>query len=88
MDDDEQELMRQHVTYMSEYFEAGTVLAYGPVQDPEGWFGIALLEVLHQDEAVQFAENDPSVLAGLEQLQHRADAHRRRTEPAGNLAEG
>jgi uncharacterized protein len=65
MDDDEQELMRQHITYMGEFFEAGTVLAYGPVQDPEGWFGIALLEVLHHDEAVQFAENDPTVLAGL-----------------------
>ncbi|UXN59871.1 YciI family protein [Phyllobacterium zundukense] len=65
MDDDEQELMRQHVTYVSEYFEEGTVLAYGPVQDPDGWFGIVLLEVLSHDEAIQFAENDPTVMAGL-----------------------
>lgn len=65
MDDDEQELMRQHVTYVGEYFEEGTVLAYGPVQDPDGWFGIALLEVMDHNQAVQFAENDPTVMAGL-----------------------
>jgi uncharacterized protein YciI len=65
MDDEEQELMRQHVTYVGEFFDSGAVLAYGPVLDPEGSFGIALLEVRDHDEAVKFAENDPTVLAGL-----------------------
>ncbi|PSH66111.1 MULTISPECIES: YciI family protein [Phyllobacterium] len=86
MDDDEQELMRQHMTYVGEYFEAGTVLAYGPVRDPDGWFGIALLEVLHPDEAIQFAENDPTVLAGLNSYSiapmHIAAARGFRAEPS------
>ena len=65
MDDDEQELMRQHLSYVQECFNDGLVLAYGPVHDPEGTFGVALLEVSDHAEAVRFGDNDPTVLAGL-----------------------
>ncbi len=65
MDDDEQDLMRQHASYVQEYFNDGVVLAYGPVHDPDGTFGLALLEVQDHAEAVRFGENDPTVLAGL-----------------------
>ncbi|MEK1890188.1 MAG: YciI family protein [Phyllobacterium sp.] len=65
MDDDEQDLMRQHASYVQEYFNDGLVLAYGPVHAPEGTFGLALLEVNDHAEAVRFGDNDPTVLAGL-----------------------
>ena len=65
MDDDEQELMRQHASYVQECFNEGFVLAYGPVHEPDGSFGLALLEVNDHAEAVRFGDNDPTVLAGL-----------------------
>jgi hypothetical protein len=62
---EERALMTEHAVYCRSAFDAGTVLAYGPVLDPAGAFGIALLEVEDIAEAEHFASNDPSVLGGL-----------------------
>jgi uncharacterized protein len=65
MTDEERGLMHQHIAYVRTFFESGQVLAFGPVLDPAGAFGVALLEVNDQAEAEQFAKNDPTIRAGL-----------------------
>jgi uncharacterized protein len=65
MTEQELGLMRQHVQYVGQAFEAGMVLAYGPVLDPTGAFGIALLEVDDAAEAEEFARKDPSIVGGM-----------------------
>jgi uncharacterized protein len=61
----EKALMDEHSAYFQRQFEAGKLLLYGPVMAPGGAFGVGILEVADEAEARQFAENDPSVLAGL-----------------------
>jgi uncharacterized protein YciI len=65
MTEEELGLMKQHVQYAGQAFEAGMVLAYGPVLDPAGAFGIALLEVNDAAEAEEFARKDPSIVGGM-----------------------
>lgn len=60
----ERELMTQHVAYVRGYFERGSVLLYGPVLDPEGSFGIAVLE-MEEAEMKEFVAGDPTISAGL-----------------------
>ena len=65
MTDEERGLMQQHAAYAKELFESGLLLAYGPVLDPEGSFGIGLLEMDSMEQADAMAKNDPSVKVGL-----------------------
>ena len=65
MTDEERALMKQHTAYFQQQFDAGKVLLYGPVMAPDGAFGVGILEVADESEARQFAENDPTVRAGL-----------------------
>ena len=57
--------MGQHAAYARTFFEAGKLLAYGPVLDPEGSFGMAVLQTESDDELEQFIANDPTITAGL-----------------------
>jgi len=66
MTEEERALMRQHIAYVRTWFDRGQVLAYGPVLDPAGAFGVALLEVDDPAEAQQFAKDDPAIQAGLQ----------------------
>lgn len=65
MTDGEKLLMKQHSDYCQQQFDCGRLLLYGPVLASEGAFGVGILEVADEAEARQFAENDPSVRAGL-----------------------
>jgi uncharacterized protein len=69
MSDHERALMLEHVAYIRTYYDAGTVLAYGPVLASEGSFGMAILEVSDLATAETFAANDPTILAGLNSYQ-------------------
>ena len=61
----ERDLMVQHAIYVRGFFDSGQVLAYGPVLDPEGAFGIAILAMRDLAEAEQFIQQDPAIQAGL-----------------------
>jgi uncharacterized protein len=65
MTPEELALMGKHKDYVAKAFEVGKVLAYGPVLDPSGAFGIALLEMEDLAEAESFARNDPSIVGGM-----------------------
>lgn len=57
--------MMEHTTYFRQRFDDGNVLIYGPVMAPDGAFGMAVLEVADESEAVLLMQNDPSVRGGL-----------------------
>lgn len=58
-------LMAQHGAYLNDLLEKGKLIVAGPVFDPAGAFGIAILEVESAEEAQQITAHDPTVLAGL-----------------------
>ena len=67
MDDmtrDEALLMRAHREYWTPWVETGVVVAMGPVADPAGGYGVAIIEAASEAalEAMQGA--DPVIAAG------------------------
>ena len=66
---EERAVMTEHVKYTHEKFAAGKVLIFGPVMAREGAFGMAVFEVADEAELREIAENDPSVLAGLNKFE-------------------
>jgi len=67
--DGERALMEKHSAYFRERFNSGTLLLYGPVMAPGGAFGLGILEVVDEEEARQFGEDDPSVSNGLNRFE-------------------
>ena len=63
--DAELEVMQEHGTYLKQYVDTGEVIVMGPVLDPKGSWGVAILEVHSEDKARSIAEKDPSVISGL-----------------------
>jgi len=43
MTDAEKAIMQQHVVYWSKLLEKGTAIAYGPVLDPKGPYGVGII---------------------------------------------
>ena len=65
----EEKLMQEHADYWAAEFTKGTVLIIGPVFDPKGAWGMAVLETSTEDEARTLAMNDPTVKAGLNKVE-------------------
>ena len=61
---EEQALMAQHGAYCQKEFEAGKLLAYGPVMAPDGAFGMGILEVADEAEAASLARTIPQCWEG------------------------
>jgi uncharacterized protein len=53
--------MTEHAGYWSDLATQGKVLAFGPVADPEGPYGIGILVVESRAEAEAIRNNDPAV---------------------------
>jgi uncharacterized protein len=62
---EERALMQQHLKYVGEAFDQGSVLIYGPVMGSSGAFGMAALEMTDAAEIQRFGNEDPSVKAGM-----------------------
>lgn len=62
---DERALMQQHVAYFGQLFDAGKVLIYGPVMATDAAYGMGILDVADEAEALSIMESDPSVKAML-----------------------
>jgi uncharacterized protein len=63
MTDDERALMGEHAVYWAGLTEQGRVIAYGPVGDPAGHYGLAVVLADSLEEARALADADPAVLA-------------------------
>jgi uncharacterized protein YciI len=61
MTDGEGAIMQEHFAYWERLIKARQAVAYGPVMDPEGSYGIAVIEVEDEAAATGIAENDPAI---------------------------
>jgi uncharacterized protein len=61
MTEDEGAVMQEHFGYWAGLIERRRAVAYGPVMDPEGTYGIAVLEVDDEAAAKEIAESDPAI---------------------------
>ncbi len=62
--DEERNVMKEHAAYWQAWQDKGYVIVYGPVFDPNGTFGMGVIET--EDEAFfeEFQKNDPAVKIG------------------------
>jgi uncharacterized protein YciI len=65
MSEAEGEVMEKHFGYWQDVIDRGQVIVYGPVSDPSGTWGLAVLEVESDDAARKLAEADPAVSSGV-----------------------
>lgn len=60
---DETKLMQQHAAYWREWLERGHVVAFGPVADAAGGFGMGILELPDAADPQEFTRGDPVIRA-------------------------
>ena len=53
--------MMEHVGYWSKLAEQGKVLAFGPVDDPRGAYGIGIVLAENHSEAERLRDDDPAI---------------------------
>ena len=64
MSPEERELMQRHAMYWKALMDQGKVIVFGPVADPHGGWGAAVLQLEHPDEASRHTSGDPVIVAG------------------------
>ena len=65
MSPDEAEMMERHVAYWQDLLSRERALAFGPVLDPEGPWGLGLLDLDDENDARAVAEDDPAIESGV-----------------------
>ena len=65
MTPEEAVVMREHVAYWTDLLERGVAVVFGPVAEPTGTYGLAVVEVADAAHADRIRQNDPIVRAGL-----------------------
>ncbi len=60
MTDQERAVMQKHVAYWAPYVNDGTVVVLGPVLDPSGGYGIAVVQVENEAHLRTLIANDPA----------------------------
>jgi uncharacterized protein len=65
MNGEEKKLMQQHAIFWNDLLANGTALVYGPVLDPKGAYGLAIIEADSAKEAQAICTNDPTIKASL-----------------------
>jgi uncharacterized protein YciI len=64
MTSEEAQLMRAHREYWTPRVETGVVVAMGPVADPDGGYGVAIIEAGSEAALVAMQEADPVIATG------------------------
>ena len=65
MNDSEAATMQEHVAYWSARMDEGRVLVFGPVNGPEGFWGIGIVVADSEDAARALADADPAITSDL-----------------------
>lgn len=65
MSDRERTLMGEHVVYWTALMRSGGVVIFGPVADPAGSWGLAVVEAANADEVRALGTEDPAVKSGM-----------------------
>jgi uncharacterized protein len=63
MTSDETQLMREHREYWTPQVETGVVVAMGPVADPDGGYGVAIIEAASEAALEAMQKADPVIAA-------------------------
>jgi uncharacterized protein len=65
MSEDEGEIMGRHVAYWHELADRGTAIVFGPVSDPAGAWGLAVVATETNEQVRALGDADPAVMSGL-----------------------
>jgi uncharacterized protein len=65
MSEAEAAIMGQHVAYWEEHTERGTAIVFGPVADPEGTWGLAVVDAESEEDVRALGLGDPAVTSQL-----------------------
>jgi uncharacterized protein YciI len=65
MTDYERGVMAEHIEYWRKFAETGTAVVFGPVADPAGGWGVAVVESDSEEEVMALRTTDPVVVAEL-----------------------
>ncbi|MGV3587924.1 MAG: YciI family protein [Adhaeribacter sp.] len=60
MNDDERNIMQAHIAYWTPFVNDGTALVLGPVMDPKGGYGAAVVRVDNEETLAAIVKNDPA----------------------------
>ena len=60
MNAEERAIMQAHVQYWAPHVQDGTVIVLGPVADPKGGYGIAIIGVSDKSKLDQLVDKDPA----------------------------
>jgi len=60
MTEHERTIMQKHVSYWAPYVNDGTVIVLGPVSDPKGGYGIAVIRVDNEEQLKELTDKDPA----------------------------
>lgn len=69
MSETEARLMREHILYWKALVEKGICLVFGPVLDPEGVYGVAIVGLEDETALEEIEMNDPTVKAGINRFE-------------------
>jgi uncharacterized protein len=61
----EREVMAAHAAYLSGLIDKGIGVAFGPVFDPAGAWGMGIVEAADEAAARALTDKDPVVIAGI-----------------------
>ncbi|MGD0550874.1 MAG: YciI family protein [Candidatus Bathyarchaeia archaeon] len=64
MTEAEREVMQEHVLYWTGLADRGTAIVFGPVLDPKGTWGVAIVQVEDEAELRAILTNDPALSDG------------------------
>ena len=69
MSDEEREIMGGHAACWRPHIEAGRMVAFGPVLDGSGSWGLGVVEADDEEEIRRFAAGDPVVVTGTAEME-------------------
>jgi len=61
----EAKAMGEHVAYWTDVLSKGKVIAFGPVMDPKGPWGVGIVSVRDAAELQELQANDPAIKASI-----------------------
>lgn len=65
MSEAERRIMGEHVAYWTALADRGVALAFGPVADPAGGWGVGILAVADEAALERLRSDDPAIRAGI-----------------------
>jgi len=62
---EEKSIMQAHVGYWTNKLNEGHAIAFGPVADPAGSYGVAIIQLPDNEDPSALRDNDPAMQANV-----------------------